>query len=214
MEMGYCNGIIRGLSLISIVSYLLVNPVLADEILTEEIFATGIPAEETQIAKSDDTYAVPDNYKKGYKGKVKDDSYSGSTLADERLFIQVNLASYHPGADSDDDFNEFNPGLGLEYHFEKFFIAGGFFENSIDNLSTYWGAGAERTVGADWLGFGIIGGIVTGYDDGFSPRLAAVPYLFIKNDRTTLKIHYLPAVGDVDEDALGFALRFDLGGLF
>ena len=213
MEMGYGNGIFRVSALISIFSYLFINPVFAEEVIIEEIFAAEISAEKIQIAKSDDTFAVPDSYKKGYKGKVKDDAYTDKILEDGRLFVQVNLASYHPGADSDDDFNEFNPGLGLEYHFENFFIAGGFFENSIDKVSTYWGAGTEHTIGADWFGLGVIGGVVTGYDDGFSPRLAAVPYLFLKNRRTSLKIHYLPAVGEVEEDALGFALRIDLGGL-
>jgi len=62
-------------------------------------------------------------------------------------------------------------------------------------------------------GFCIIGGIVTGYDSGFSPRLAAVPYGYFKTGRTSLKVHYLSAVGDIDEDAIGFALRFDLGGM-
>ncbi len=212
--MGYCNGIIRVFALISMFSYIVINPVLGDEPLIDEIFAEDIPAEEIQIAKSDDTYAVPDNYKKGYKGKVKNDSYTDTILEDGRFYVQVNLASYHPGADSDDDFNEFNPGLGLEYHYENFFLAGGFFENSIDKFSTYWGLGTERTIGSDWFGLGVIGGIVTGYDDGFSPRLAAVPYMYVKNKRTTFKVHYLPAVGDVQEDAFGFALRFDLGGLY
>lgn len=169
-------------------------------------------AEEVQIAKSEDVYVVPEDHGKGKSVDiyaVNDETI----LEDGRLFLQVNLASYHPRADKDDDFNEFNPGLGLEYHYDNFFIAGGFFENSIDKFSTYWGVGHERTIGADWFGLGIIGGIVTGYDSGFSPRLAAVPYGYFKYDRTSLKIHYLPAVGDVDEDAIGFALRFDLGGV-
>lgn len=214
MEMGYCYGIFKRFTLISVISFIFINPTFADEILHDEILAEGVDTENIQIAKSDDTYAVPDSYQKGYKGNVKDDSYIDSVLEDGRLFLQLNLASYHPGASSDDDFNEFNPGLGLEYHFEKFFLTGGFFENSIDKVSTYWGVGGERSLGADWFGFGVIGGVVTGYDDGFSPRLAAVPYMYLKNERTTLKVHYLPAVGEVDEDALGFAVRFDLGGLF
>ena len=67
---------------------------------------------------------------------------------------------------------------------------------------------------ADWFGLGILGGVVTGYDGGFSPRLAAVPYVVLKNGRTSLKTYYVPAVGDVDADAIGFALRFDMGGWF
>ncbi len=177
------------------------------------IVMSSVIADELTVAKSDDVYEVPDDYEKqGSQGKYSD--YSESVLEDGRLFVQLNLASYHPGADSDDDFNEFNPGIGLEYHLEHFYIAGGFFENSIDNFSTYWGAGTERTFFTDWFGLGILGGIVTGYDDGFSPRLAAVPYVYFQKNRFSLKSYYVPAVGDVDEDAIGFAMRFDLGGLF
>lgn len=169
--------------------------------------------DSTQIAKSDDVYSVPDDYGKAKKGKFYSES-SESILEDGRLFLQVNVASYHPHEDKDDEFNEFNPGAGLEYHMDSYYFAGGFFENSIDKFSTYWGVGHERTIGTDWFGLGILGGIVTGYDGGFSPRLAAVPYILLKNGRTSAKIHYVPAVGDVDSDAVGFSLRFDMGGLF
>lgn len=169
-------------------------------------------SEDYQIAKSEDVYSVPEDY-----GKSKDSKFyseNESILEDGRLFVQFNVASYHPSADSDDDFNEFNPGVGLEYHLDGFYLAGGFFENSIDKTSTYWGLGHERTIGADWFGLGILGGIVTGYDSGFSPRLAAVPYILLKSGKASLKTYYVPAVGDVDEDAIGFALRFDMGGWF
>ncbi|MGH1536463.1 MAG: hypothetical protein ACRBDX_00190 [Gammaproteobacteria bacterium] len=179
---------------------LAINSVLADE-----------SSNEIKIAKSEEVYSVPDDH-----GKNNNDKYyseSESILEDGRFFMQINLASYHPSADSDDDFNEFNPGIGLEYHMDGYFFAGGFFENSIDKFSTYAGVGTERAIGADWFGLGIIGGVVTGYDSGFSPRLAAVPYFVLKNGRTSLKTYYLPAVGDVDSDAIGFALRFDMGGM-
>jgi len=169
--------------------------------------------EDLQIAKSEKVYSVSEDHGKGKNDKF----YSGKTesiLEDGRLFVQVNVASYHPSEDSDDDFNEFNPGVGLEYHFDNYYFAGGFFENSIDKTSTYWGIGHERTIGADWFGLGILGGIVTGYDSGFSPRIAAVPYILLKNGKTSLKTYYIPAVGDVDSDAIGFALRFDMGGWF
>ncbi len=179
---------------------LAINIVLADE-----------SSNEIKIAKSEEVYSVPDDYGKGTQGKNYEESES--ILEDGRFFVQINLASYHPSADKDDDFNEFNPGIGLEYHMDGYFFAGGFFENSIDKFSTYAGVGTERTIGADWFGLGIIGGVVTGYDSGFSPRLAAVPYFVLKNGRTSLKTYYLPAVGDVDSDAIGFALRFDMGGM-
>ncbi len=197
MEMQHKATILRYLILVGIVFGLFINSTFAEELKT---------------AKSEDVYVVPDEHDK----ENFDDIYAvenESILEDGRLFLQVNLASYHPNEDKDDDFNEFNPGLGLEYHFENFYIAGGFFENSIDKFSTYWGVGHERTFFVDWFGLGILGGVVTGYDSGFSPRLAAVPSAFFKKGRTTLKAYYVPAVGDVDADAIGFALRIDLGGV-
>lgn len=174
---------------------------------------TFVYAEEIKIAKKDDVYQVPDDHDKKSNDsiyKVNDET----VLEDGRLFLQVNVASYHPSASSDEDYNEFNPGLGLEYHFENYYIAGGFFDNSIDKFSTYFGAGAERSFFKEWLGAGVLGGIVTGYDSGFSPRLAAVPYAYVQSGPTTIKAHYVPAVGDVEDDAIGIAVRFDLGGLF
>ena len=170
-------------------------------------------AKEIKIAKSEEVYSVPDDHGKGQNGKYYSEG-SESILEDGRLFMQLNVASYHPSEDSEDDFNEFNPGLGLEYHMDGYYFAGGFFENSIDKFSTYWGVGAERKIGAEWFGLGILGGVVTGYDSGFSPRLAAVPYILLSKGRTSLKTYYVPAVGDVDKDAIGFALRFDMGGWF
>ena len=192
------NALISAIIIIGFASYL----VLADD-----------ATEEMKIAKSEEVYSVPDDHGKSKQGKFYSEN-SESILEDGRLFLQVNVASYHPSEDSDDDFNEFNPGVGLEYHMEGYYFAGGFFENSIDKFSTYWGVGHERSIGADWFGLGILGGVVTGYDGGFSPRLAAVPYFLLKNGRTSLKTYYVPAVGDVDADAIGFALRFDMGGLF
>ena len=175
--------------------------------------AADTQSKEFEIAKSEEVYSVPDDHGKGQNGKFYSEG-GESVLEDGRLFMQINIASYHPNEDSEDDFNEFNPGLGLEYHMDGYYFAGGFFENSIDKFSTYWGVGTERTIGADWFGLGILGGVVTGYDSGFSPRLAAVPYILLSNGRTSLKTYYVPSVGDVDEDAIGFALRFDMGGWF
>lgn len=177
------------------------------------VFAEETQSEEIQVVKSEKVYSVDEDYGKGKNGKFYSED-TESILEDGRLFVQINVASYHPSEDSDDDFNEFNPGIGLEYHFDSYYLAGGFFENSIDKTSTYWGVGHERTIGADWFGLGILGGIVTGYDSGFSPRIAAVPYILLKKGKTSLKTYYVPAVGDVDSDAIGFALRFDMGGWF
>lgn len=124
----------------------------------------------------------------------------------ERLALQINLASYHPG--NADEYNQFNRGIGLEYHLDAFFLAGGYFWNSLYRDSFYAGVGKEITLGsADWIGLGAVGGLITGYNNGQEPRLALVPYLFLTKSRYTLKIHYLPELGDVSDDAIGFAIR-------
>ena len=146
-----------------------------------------------------------------YVAKEKDQYSSDSeSIFDgnfENLAIQINLASYHPG--SSGEFNEFNRGIGLEYHFDSFFLAGGYFWNSLYRDSFYAGISKEISFGgAEWIGLGAIAGIITGYDDGQEPRLAAVPYIFLTKDKFTFKIHYLPELGDVQEDSFGFAIRY------
>ena len=124
----------------------------------------------------------------------------------ERFALQINLASYHPGNAS--EYNQFNRGIGVEYHLDSFFLAGGYFWNSLYRDSFYAGVGKEFTFGgAEWIGVGAVGGIITGYNDGQEPRPALVPYIFLTKDRYTLKIHYLPEIGDVEDDAIGFAIR-------
>ena len=146
-----------------------------------------------------------------YVAKDKDQySTDNESLFDgnlENLAIQINLASYHPGGSG--EYNEFNRGIGLEYYFDSYFIAGGYFWNSLYRDSFYAGIGKELTFGGvDWIGVGAIAGLITGYDDGQEPRPAAVPYIFLTKEKLTLKIHYLPELGDIDQDSFGFAIRY------
>lgn len=147
-----------------------------------------------------------------YVAKEKDQYSDDESMFNwdlDRFALQLNIASYHPS--SSRDYNEFNRGLGVEYHLDNFFITGGYFWNSLYHDSFYLGVGKEITFGSlDWLGAGIIAGALTGYRDGQEPLPAAVPYIFFSHDRYTFKVHYLPEFGDVDDDAFGFALRIRL----
>ncbi len=148
----------------------------------------------------DDIYVAKD---KDQYSSEKESIFDGNF---ERLALQINLASYHPG--NADEYNQFNRGIGLEYHLDSFFLAGGYFWNSLYRDSFYAGVGKEVTFGdVEWIGVGAIGGLITGYNDGQEPRPALVPYVFLTKDRYTLKIHYLPELGDVEDDAIGFAVR-------
>ena len=134
----------------------------------------------------------------------QENSFLGWDL--ENWAIQVNLASYHPN--NSEDYNEFNPGIGLEYHYEHFFLAAGYFYNSLDKSSFYAGVGKELTWGTHLsFGAGATAGLITGYDSGQEPRFAALPYLFVTKNRLTFKAYYIPEVGRVDDDAIGFAIR-------
>ncbi len=145
-----------------------------------------------------------------YVAKEKD-QYSSEQegLFDGRLenfALQINIASYHPG--NSDEYNQFNRGIGIEYHYDSFFLSGGYFWNSLYRDSFYAGLGKEFTFGdVDWVGIGAIAGLITGYSDGQEPQAAVVPYVFFSKDRYTVKIHYLPELGDVEDDAFGFAFR-------
>ena len=157
------------------------------------ISSTLIADDDIYVAKDKDQYSTDNE-------SIFDGNF-------ENFAIQINLASYHPG--SSGEFNEFNRGIGLEYHLDSFFLAGGYFWNSLYRDSFYAGLGKELTFGGvEWIGVGAIAGIITGYDDGQEPRLAAVPYIFLTKDNFTFKIHYLPELGDVQEDSFGFAIRY------
>jgi len=152
------------------------------------------------LSADDDIYVAKE--KDQYSPK-KESIFDGKL---ENFALQINLASYHPGNAS--EYNQFNRGIGIEYHYDSFFVAGGYFWNSLYRDSFYLGAGKEFTFGdVDWVGLGAIGGLITGYDDGQEPRPALIPYLFFTKDRFTLKVHYLPEIGEVEDDAFGFALR-------
>ena len=40
----------------------------------------------------------------------------------ENFALQINLASYHPANSS--EYNQFNRGISIEYHYDSFFLAG------------------------------------------------------------------------------------------
>lgn len=90
------------------------------------------------------------------------------------FWVEANLASYHPSADSYcyegtcDDFNEFNYGLGLSYEMDELVEwTGGFFRNSYDKNSMYAGIKFKHDFQLDGgaLTPGITVGAVTGYDN-------------------------------------------------
>ena len=153
------------------------------------------------LCADDDIYVAKD---KPQYSEDQGNNYFGWDL--ENWAVQINLASYHPNNSS--DYNQFNPGIGLEYHYEHFFLTAGYFYNSLDKNSFYAGIGKELTWGTHLsFGVGAAAGVITGYKSGQEPTFAALPYLFVTKGRATLKAHYIPEVGRVDDGAIGFAIR-------
>ena len=154
---------------------------------------------------ADDEIYVADNERQSSNGQESD--FLEWDL--ENWAIQFNIASYHPN--SDEDYNEFNPGIGIEYHYEQFYLTAGYFYNSLDKNSFYAGIGKELTWGNEFrYGIGGAAGIITGYESGQEPVLAALPYIFLTKGKATLKALYIPEVGRVEDDAIGFAIRINL----
>ena len=166
------------------------------------VFLTCLFFSTSGLCADDDIYVATE------KDQYSDDG-SAFDLDLDGFALQLNIASYHPG--SSRDYNEFNRGIGVEYHLDNFFLTGGYFWNSLYRDSFYLGVGKEITFGSvDWFGLGVIAGALTGYRDGQEPLPAAVPYFFFTHERYTFKVHYLPEFGDVEDDAFGFALRIRL----
>lgn len=109
-------------------------------------------------------------------------------------------------------FNEFNPGLGLEYKLSKHFHASaGTYKNSIYRQSFYAGIGIE-TDGSKPLGAGIELGGITGYAE--LPVIpSAIPYLRFgsQDGRVNFKLLGIPPIKNLTPAVLGLQMRVKIG---
>lgn len=62
--------------------------------------------DDIYVAKDEDQYSSAD-----------DESFFDGNF--ENFVLQINIASYHPGVS--EDYNEFNRGIGIEYHLDSLF---------------------------------------------------------------------------------------------
>lgn len=104
------------------------------------------------------------------------------------------------------NFNEDNWGLGFEYNFAEdkkwiHFINGGFFKDSLSNISNYLGGGSKRRVllGTDKDGWHIDAGItafvMTRKDyKNEKPFPGILPYFSIGTSKVALNATYIPAI--------------------
>jgi len=117
------------------------------------------------------------------------------------LALAVTLGSVHhvPG-----DFNETNPGLGVEVPVsECTYAAAGVFVNSFEDTAAYVGAGVDYSL-TSWLDVGLMGAAVHGYQEKLGgPKIAPAAGLTagVGTERLNLKLLHVPAI------VTGFQLR-------
>jgi opacity protein-like surface antigen len=130
-----------------------------------------------------------------------------------KLSVVFSVASRHFGWREfrengvDRTFNEFNPGVGLEYRLnDTFHVEAGTYKNSLYRTSMYASIAAE-TNGSKFLGAGVQAGVLTGYD--MPAPVAAIPYLRFgsRDDKVNVKVNVIPPIKDVTPFTLGAQVR-------
>jgi hypothetical protein len=128
------------------------------------------------------------------------------------MYLNVTTVSRHHNRDAvrDYDLNEVNPGVGIEYQDDRLRIALGQYRNSVRKNSTYALAGYSLLAG-DRASIGIIGGLVTGYDNFVRPAAGMIATYQIGSVGANLL--YVPNAYELHPGAHGFTalqLRFRL----
>lgn len=129
------------------------------------------------------------------------------------LSVVFSVASHHFGWRQFNDhgnmrtFNEFNPGVGLEYRLnDTFHVEAGTYKNSLYRTSVYASVAAE-TNGSKFFGAGIQAGVLTGYD--MPAPVAAIPYLRFgsRDDKVNVKVNVIPPIKNVTPATIGAQVR-------
>lgn len=124
--------------------------------------------------------------------------------------VELHVTSYH--FDNQSDFNTENFGIGLNYpikNSEKYSFSVGTFDNSYDEQSFYLGVTAQYDFCKSeiWIcSAGVIGGVITGYDDDVDGASAvqpvALPQFKIGYNGFTATTRFIPDLGDNSENVL------------
>ncbi|TCP14583.1 antimicrobial peptide resistance and lipid A acylation protein PagP [Crenobacter luteus] len=147
--------------------------------------------------------------------------WMGLAQADTALLIFG--ASKHSGCDKKNEkcfFNEFNPGLGLEwspaeYTWGRPMVRAGSYKDSFSKAAYFLMAGARRewsVGGGVKVGLGIQAGYING--SGEDNGVGLLPILSIGYRRLALEVGYVPVINDFglerDVSVTTFSLRWDL----
>lgn len=140
------------------------------------------------------------------------------------LYLTASVTSHHFGERSNGrDFNEFNPGLGLEWVHPSFGSAGpvdfrmswigGAYYNSINRLSVYAGGGPEGCYGLHnqfSACAGIAAGAVTGYRVTVAPAVLGTLKLEHNPSGVFAKLGVIPEYSDVTPTVLTLQFGYKL----
>ncbi|HEY4556172.1 MAG TPA: hypothetical protein VIG68_07040 [Lysobacter sp.] len=139
--------------------------------------------------------------------------------APPQWWLDVNVGSRHFGDRSDflaagEDFNEFNPGVGVEVQWQpRHALAGGYFRNSVDRDSLYALYQYTPLQLGRRVRLGAMVGAVTGYpgynDGGLAPAGGLLAK--IEGARVGANLILLPRIRDVTPTTLGLQLKLRLG---
>lgn len=102
------------------------------------------------------------------------------------LSLSIHGASLHE--DRDRDYNEINPGIGLNIRTGAFGAHAGVFHNSLRRTTVYVGSSAERCAGPVCGGLVVL--LLTGYERAV--EVAPIPVIGVRRGRHRLNILYAP----------------------
>lgn len=124
--------------------------------------------------------------------------------------LDIHGASKHLGTDV--EYNEVNPGIGLTYEWQDDDITEliklGQYLNSLNKKTNYIGYGVKKGLfsGGDWeIDAGIIGGLLTGYNDSVTPAL--LPQFTIGNGAFNLNILAAPEISGLTPTTIMFSTQ-------
>lgn len=111
-------------------------------------------------------------------------------------------------------YNEFNPGVGVEFRINKYLHTGaGVYKNSIHQTSVYALLGTE-TSRSKFLGAGMEVGAVTGYFKPIIPSAVGYVRLGREDQAVNVKIGGIPPIKDVTPAVVTAQVRVNLDALF
>jgi hypothetical protein len=167
---------------------------------------------ERDYQVSPETYLARQNMpSRDYQGEPNRvySNWESTTLANGDISWTADMSH----AEERRKYNEFNPGIGVNYEVNNWMHAGvGVYKNSIHNTSVYALVGAE-TNRSKFLGAGVEVGAVTGYNIPVAPSGVGFVRFGKESQFVNLKVSAIPPIPDVTPAVVAAQVRFNLGAI-